>query len=153
MKVSDRLQNLGIVLPNPVRALGAYAPAVRSGAHVYVSGQLPVQDSVLLYAGRVGLEVSLEEAQKAAALCFINALGALAGLDLPVDAISRVVRLTGYVCAAEGFTALADVLNGASELSLQIFGDAGVHARSAVGAYALPKGAAVELEAIFQIRV
>ncbi len=145
-----RLAELGLDLPPVAAPLAAYVPAVQSGRQVYISGQLPLVDGTLLATGKVGAEVSPERANELAAVC---ALGALAAVDALVglEQVSKVVKLTGFVAAADGFTAIPGVVNGASELLGAVFGEAGKHARSAVGVAELPLGAPVEVEVIFEL--
>jgi enamine deaminase RidA (YjgF/YER057c/UK114 family) len=150
MTWSTRLAELGITLPAVAAPLAAYVPAVRSGAHVYVSGQLPFVDGALPTTGKVGAEVSPEEAKAHARTCALNALAAVHSL-VGIDAVVRVVKVGGFVAAAEGFTAIPAVVNGASELFGEVFGDAGKHARAAVGVAELPLGAPVEVEVIFEV--
>ncbi|MEV4311175.1 RidA family protein [Actinocrispum sp. NPDC049592] len=150
MSWSARLAELGIELPSVAAPLAAYVPAVRSGAHVYVSGQLPFVEGSLPATGKVGAEVSPEEAKDHARTCALNALAAVHSL-VGVDAVVRVVKVGGFVAAAEGFTAVPAVVNGASELFGEVFGDAGKHARAAVGVAELPLGAPVEVEVIFEV--
>jgi enamine deaminase RidA (YjgF/YER057c/UK114 family) len=150
MTWSTRLAELGIILPAVAAPLAAYVPAVRSGAHVYVSGQLPFVDGALPTTGKVGAEVSPEEAKAHARTCALNALAAVHSL-VGIDAVVRVVKVGGFVAAAEGFTAIPAVVNGASELFGEVFGDAGKHARAAVGVAELPLGAPVEVEVIFEV--
>ena len=145
-----KLAELGLQLPPVVPPVAAYVPAVRSGNHVYVSGQLPMVDGKLPATGKVGAEVSADDAKAMARQCALNALAAVdsvAGLD----AVTRVVKVGGFVAAAEGFTAIPGVINGASELFGAVFGDAGRHARSAVGVAELPLGAPVEVDVIFEV--
>ncbi len=151
-ELATHLTALGLELPPAPKPIGSYVPAVRTGNLVFVSGQLPMKQGVLAYAGRVGEDVEVAQAQGAARLCFLNALAALGSLpDCGPEHIVRVVKLTGYVqCTAE-FTEQAQVINGASDLSRLLFGEAGVHSRAAVGVYALPLNAPVEIEAIFEV--
>jgi enamine deaminase RidA (YjgF/YER057c/UK114 family) len=145
-----KLAELGLQLPPVVPPVAAYVPAVRSGNHVYVSGQLPMVDGKLPATGKVGAEVSADDAKAMARQCALNALAAVdsvAGLD----AVTRVVKVGGFVAAAEGFTAIPGVINGASELFGAVFGEAGRHARSAVGVAELPLGAPVEVDVIFEV--
>jgi len=145
-----KLAELGLQLPPVVPPVAAYVPAVRSGNHVYVSGQLPMVDGKLRATGKVGAEVSADDAKAMARQCALNALAAVdsvAGLD----AVTRVVKVGGFVAAADGFTAIPGVINGASELFGAVFGDAGRHARSAVGVAELPLGAPVEVDVIFEV--
>ncbi|MGZ4555225.1 MAG: RidA family protein [Mycobacteriaceae bacterium] len=144
-----RLDALGITLPAVAAPVAAYVPAVRSGAHVYTSGQLPFVNGALAATGKVGTEVSAEQAKDLARSCALNALAAIHAL-VGIDAVVRVVKVVGFVASAEGFTGQPGVLNGASELLGEIFGDAGVHARSAVGVAELPMNAPVEVEFIVE---
>jgi len=146
----ERLADLGLKLPNVVPPVAAYVPAVRSGQHVYVSGQLPMVDGALPLTGKVGAEVAPEKAKDLAARCALNALAAIDAL-VGLAAVERVVKVTGFVASAEGFTGQPSVINGASELFGAVFGDAGKHARSAVGVAELPLGAPVEVEVIVEI--
>jgi enamine deaminase RidA (YjgF/YER057c/UK114 family) len=147
---SQRLAELGIELPGVAAPLAAYVPAARSGQHVYTSGQLAFVEGALVAAGKVGAEISPEEAKAQARICALNAIAAAHDL-VGVDAVTRVVKVVGYVAAAEGFTAIPAVVNGASELFGEVFGDAGKHARSAVGVAELPLGAPVEIEVVFEV--
>ncbi|MFE0021798.1 RidA family protein [Amycolatopsis sp. NPDC059021] len=151
MTWSDRLAELGIELPGVAAPLAAYVPAVRSGSHVYTSGQLPFVDGVLAATGKVGAEVSPEEAKQHARTSVLNALAAVHAL-VGVDEIVRVVKVVGFVASAEGFTGQPAVINGASELLGEVFGEAGIHARSAVGVAELPIGSPVEIELIVEVR-
>jgi enamine deaminase RidA (YjgF/YER057c/UK114 family) len=150
MDIPSRLNALGLALPPVPKPQGSYVPSVRSGNLVFVAGQLPIRDGKLTCSGKVGQEVSLEDARAAARLCFLNALAALA-FSVDPARVTRVVRLGGFVQSAEGFFQQPMVLNGASELAQEIFGEAGTHARAAVGVNALPLNAAVEVEAVFEI--
>ncbi|TMM35727.1 MAG: RidA family protein [Actinobacteria bacterium] len=146
----ERLAELGLELPKMATPLGAYLPAVRSGQHVYVSGQLPLVDGELAATGKVGAEVSAEQARELAARCALNALAAIDAL-VGLDQVVRVVKVTGFVASAGGFTGQPGVLNGASDLFGAVFGDAGRHVRSAVGVAELPLGAPVEVEVIVEV--
>ncbi len=147
----QRLAALGLTLPPVVAPLAAYVPAVRSGAMVYTSGQLPMVDGQLVSAGKVGAEVGAAEAAALARTCALNALAAAASVAGGLASIKRVVKLTGFVASSPGFTGQPQVVNGASELLLEVFGDAGRHARSAVGTAALPLDAPVEIELIVEV--
>ncbi|MGW7485747.1 RidA family protein [Streptomyces sp. NPDC054786] len=142
----DKIAALGLKLPQVVPPLAAYQPAVRSGAYVYTSGQLPMVDGALPVTGKVGAEVSAERAQELAATCALNALAAVKSVIGDLDKIQRVVKVVGFVASAPDFTGQPGVLNGASELLGEILGDKGVHARSAVGVAVLPLDAPVEVE-------
>lgn len=150
MSVSRRLTELGIDLPQVVAPLAAYVPAVRTGDLVYTSGQLPMVAGQLKATGKVGGEVSPEEAKALARVCALNALAAVHDL-VGVDAIARVVKVVGFVASAPGFHGQPGVVNGASELFGEVFGEAGAHARSAVGVAELPLDAPVEVEIIVEL--
>jgi enamine deaminase RidA (YjgF/YER057c/UK114 family) len=145
-----RLAELGLTLPPVVPPVAAYVPAVRSGNHVYVSGQLPMADGKLLATGKVGADVSAEEAKVLAARCALNALAAVDSVS-GLASVVRVVKVQGFVASADGFTGQPGVINGASELFGDVFGEAGRHARSAVGVAELPLGAPVEVDVIFEV--
>ncbi len=145
------LAELGLDVPPVVKPLAAYTPAVRSGSLVYTSGQLPIVDGELKYAGKVGAEVSVEDAKAAAQICALNALAAVHDL-VGLDSVVRIVKVVGFVASAPGFTDQPIVINGASEFLGAVFGDAGVHARSAVGVAELPKNTSVEVELIAEVR-
>jgi enamine deaminase RidA (YjgF/YER057c/UK114 family) len=150
MAWTDRLAGLGIELPAVAAPVAAYVPAVRTGAHVYTSGQLPFVDGQLAATGKVGAEISPDEAKAQARICALNALSAVHAL-VGIDSVVRVVKLVGFVASADGFTGQPAVINGASELMREVFGDAGQHARSAVGVAELPLGSPVELELIVEV--
>ncbi|AXB45723.1 RidA family protein [Amycolatopsis albispora] len=150
MSWSARLAELGIELPGVAAPVAAYVPAVRSGSQVLTSGQLPFVEGKLAATGKVGAEISPEEAKAHARTCALNALAAVHALA-GVDSIARVVKVVGFVASAEGFTGQPAVINGASELFGEVFGEAGVHARSAVGVAELPLGAPVEIEVIVEV--
>ena len=145
-----RLAELGLELPPLMPPLAAYVPAIQTGPHVYVSGQVPMVDGQLLESGKVGAEVTPERAKELAARCALNALAAIDSL-VGLDRVARVVKVVGFVASAPGFTGQPGVINGASELFAEVFGDAGRHARSAVGVAELPLGAPVEVEVIVEI--
>ena len=148
----ERLASLGLTLPPVVAPLAAYVPAVRSGAMIYTAGQLPMVDGQLVSAGKVGAEVGAAEAAALARTCALNALAAAASVAGGLASITRVVKLTGFVASAPGFTGQPQVVNGASELLLEVFGEAGRHARSAVGTAVLPLDAPVEVELIVEVQ-
>ncbi|WP_165986047.1 RidA family protein [Streptomyces sp. YIM 98790] len=141
-----RLAELGLVLPAVVAPLAAYTPAVRSGAYVHTSGQLPMVDGELRVTGKVGAEVTAEEAKELARICALNALAAVKSVAGDLDRIARVVKVVGFVASAPDFTGQPGVINGASELLGEVLGEAGVHARSAVGVAVLPLDSPVEVE-------
>ncbi|GAB3482770.1 RidA family protein [Amycolatopsis cihanbeyliensis] len=150
MSWSARLTELGIELPAVAAPVAAYVPAVRSGSQVLTSGQLPFVGGALPATGKVGGEVSPEEAKQHARTAMLNALAAVHDL-VGIDTVTRVVKVVGYVASAEGFTGQPAVINGASELLGEVFGDAGTHARSAVGVAELPLGTPVEVELVVEV--
>jgi enamine deaminase RidA (YjgF/YER057c/UK114 family) len=145
-----RLAELGVELPAVTPPMAAYIPAVQSGRHIYVSGQVPMVDGALLAAGKVGGQVSPEQAKELAARCALNAIAAVDAL-VGLERVVRVVKVVGFVASAEGFTGQPAVINGASEFFVAVFGEAGRHARSAVGVAELPLGAPVEVEVIVEV--
>ncbi|MBT2368003.1 MULTISPECIES: RidA family protein [unclassified Streptomyces] len=144
--VERRLAELGLTLPEVVPPLAAYQPAVISGAYVYTAGQLPMVEGKLPVTGKVGGEVTPEEAKKLARICGLNALAAVKSVIGDLDRIARVVKVVGFVASAADFTGQPGVVNGTSELLGEVLGDKGVHARSAVGVTVLPLDAPVEVE-------
>ena len=149
---ADRLAALGLTLPPVTAPVAAYVPAVRTGPYVYVSGQLPVVDGKLPATGKVGDAVSAADAAGMARTCALNALAAAAAAAGGLEAISRIVKVTGFVASAPGFTGQPQVINGASELLIEVFGEQGRHARSAIGVAELPLNAPVEVELIAEVR-
>src|ERR1700722_980688 len=147
----ERLAALGLTLPTVTPPLAAYVPAVKSGGFVYTSGQLPVVEGQLLATGKVGAEVSATDAAVYARTCALNALAAAASVAGSLSAIRRIVKVTGFVSSAPDFTGQAQVINGASELLIEVFGEAGRHARSAIGMAVLPLDAPVEVELIAEL--
>ena len=145
-----KLEQLGLELPTVVPPVANYAPAVRTGSIVYTSGQLPMVDGALVATGKVGAAVSPEQAADLARTCALNALAAVDGL-VGIDAVVRIIKVVGFVSSAPGFSGQPAVLNGASDVLGEIFGDAGVHARSAVGVSELPLDAPVEVEIIVEV--
>jgi enamine deaminase RidA (YjgF/YER057c/UK114 family) len=151
-KVESRLKDLGIQLPTPPAPVASYVPYVVSGNLVFISGQVTVAADGLKYVGIVGKEISVEDGKAAARLCAINLIAqvkAAAGGDL--DRVKRCVKVTVFVNAVSGFTQHPEVANGASDLFVEVFGDAGKHARAAVGAGSLPRNVATEVEAVFEL--
>jgi len=146
----SRLAELGISLPKVTPPLAAYIPAVQTGNLVFVSGQVPMDNGQVIATGKVGAEVTPERAKELAARCALNALAALDNL-VGLGRVVRIVKVVGFVAAAEGFTGAPGVINGASEFLVDVFGDAGRHARSAVGVFELPLGVPVELELIAEV--
>jgi enamine deaminase RidA (YjgF/YER057c/UK114 family) len=148
-----RLAELGIQLPNAVAPAANYVPARRSGNLVYIAGQVPTADGKDQYVGKLGLDVSLEDGQKAARLCAINILAQLrSALGGSLDGVVGCLRLGGFVNATPEFGDHPKVINGASDLMVAVFGDAGRHARAAVGCVSLPRNVAVEVDAIFEVK-
>ena len=149
-KFSARLAELGLTLPTVTPPLAAYIPAVQTGNHVYVSGQVPMVEGALLASGKVGADVTPERAKELARQCALNGLAAVDWL-VGLERIVKVVKVVGFVASAEGFTGQPGVINGASELLAEVLGEAGRHARSAVGVAELPMGAPVEVEMIVEV--
>ncbi|MGH8867273.1 MAG: RidA family protein [Actinomycetes bacterium] len=147
----DRLAALGLTLPGVAPPVAAYVPALRTGGYVYTSGQLPLVDGKLPATGKVGAGVDPDEAKRFAATCALNALAAVKAELGDLSAVTRVVKVVGYVASDPGFTGQPQVVNGASELLGEVFGDAGVHARSAVGVAVLPLDAPVEVELVLEV--
>ncbi|MGW5050632.1 RidA family protein [Actinokineospora sp. NPDC004072] len=150
MSAQRRLDELGILLPKVPAPAGSYLPAVRTGSLVYTAGQVPLVDGKMAATGKVGSDLSAEEGAALAGICALNALAAIDEL-VGVDSVVRVVKVVGFVASAPGFTGQPAVINGASNLLAEVFGDAGKHARSAVGVAELPLGAPVEVELIVEV--
>jgi len=151
MQIDERMRELGIALPQVAKPVASYAPAVLSGAYVFVSGQLPTVDGKLKAEGRVGEEVTVDEARDCARVAALNGLAAARSLLGSLDRIKRIVRVAGFVRSGDAFKDHPKVVNGASDLLQEIFGGAGIHARSAIGCSSLPLGAPVEVEMIIEI--
>ena len=147
----DRLRELGYELPPVPQPAASYVPATRAGTLVFTAGQIPFQGGELARTGKVGDAVTLEEAKEAARLCALNALAAAAAEAGGLNNISRIVKVTGFVASAQGFNGQPQVLNGASDLLGEVFGEAGLHARSAVGVAELPLDAPVEVELVVEL--
>jgi enamine deaminase RidA (YjgF/YER057c/UK114 family) len=150
VSVTARLTELGIELPPVVKPVAAYVPAVRTGNLIYTAGQLPMVDGALPVTGKVGADVSAEDAKALARTCALNALAAVNSV-VGIDEVTRVVKVVGFVASAPGFSGQPGVINGASELFGEVFGEAGAHARSAVGVSELPLNAPVEVEIIVEV--
>jgi enamine deaminase RidA (YjgF/YER057c/UK114 family) len=151
-KIDARLKELGITVPEGVAPAGNYVPAVRSGNLVFVAGQIPLEGGQPQFIGKLGREFQVADGQKAARLCAINIISQLrAALGGDLDKVKRIVRVGGFVNAVPDFTEQPQVINGASDLLVQIFGEAGKHARAAVGVSSLPRGVAVEVEAVAEV--
>ena len=152
MSIKEKLSELGLTLPTAAAPVAAYVPAVKSGNLVFTAGQLPVVNGKLVKEGKVGSDVTADDAKELAQLCALNALAAIS-LVAELDQIDRVVRVGGFVNCAPGFIAIPGVVNGASELLIKIFGDVnGKHARTAVGVAELPLNAPVEIEMVVQLK-
>jgi enamine deaminase RidA (YjgF/YER057c/UK114 family) len=151
MNYEEKLSALGLQLPDPPKPVATYVPAVRTGNLLFLSGVLPMRNGQLAYKGKLGRELSVPEGVEAAKVAILNAL-AIAKQEIgSLDRITRVVKVVGHVASAEGFTDQPQVLNGASDLLVAIFGEAGRHARVATGAAELPRSAAVEIEVILAV--
>jgi len=151
--IESRLAELGIALPQPPKPIANYVPYVLAGGLLTVSGQIPIKDGQLMYPGKLGDEVDIEQGQMAARLALVNLLAQVKiACDGDLGRVVRVVRLGGFIAATSNFSGHAQVMNGASDLIVDIFGEPGKHARSTVGVSSLPVNAAVEIEGLFQIR-
>ncbi len=151
MSYEQQLQKLQLELPQPPKPLATYVPAVLAGNLLFLSGVLPMRDGQLVFSGKLGRDLTVEQGTEAAKLSLLNAL-AIAKQELgTLDRIARVVKVVGHVASAEGFVQQPQVLNGASDILVAIFGEAGRHVRVAVGAAELPRGAAVEIDVIFSV--
>lgn len=152
-RIESRLRDLGLTVPNAVAPVANYVPFVQSGHLVFVSGQVTIGPNGLEYVGQVGKEFTVDQGKAAARLCALNVLTQLkAACAGDLDRVVRIVKVTGFVNAVPGFAQHPEVINGASDLFVEVFGDAGRHARAAVGAGTLPRNVAVEVEAVAEIR-
>jgi enamine deaminase RidA (YjgF/YER057c/UK114 family) len=152
MSIEQRISELGLVLPPVATPAGAYVPAIISGNLVFTAGQIPLVDGQLMATGKVGAEVTAEFAKEIAQRCALNALAAVKSVIGDLDRVTRVVKVVGFVSSTPEFTGQPGVLNGASELLGQVFGEAGKHARSAVGVASLPLDAPVEVELVVEFK-
>lgn len=150
-KLEEKLNQMGLIVPEAPKPVAAYVPGVVEGGKVYTSGQLPIQSGALV-KGKLGETLSVEEGYAAARTCALNCLGVLKSLIGDLNKVEQILKVVGYVNSTPEFDAQAKVVNGASELLGEVFGKAGIHARSAVGVAALPLGAACEIEIIAKIR-
>ena len=150
-RIELKLKELGMLLPEPAKPVAAYIPAKQTGKLVFTAGQLPMVQGELISKGLLGQDVEIEEANKAARICTLNALAAIKGVVGDLDRIKQIVRVVGYVASVPTFTQQPAVVNGASELLLEIFGESGKHARSAVGMAVLPLNASVEIELTVEV--
>lgn len=151
MSANAKIRQLGITLPEVAKPAGAYVPAVQSGNLVFTAGQIPLVEGKLIATGKVGKEISVEQAKDIARICALNAVSAIKGVVGDLDRVKKVVKVVGFVASTPDFTQQPQVINGASELLEQIFGENGIHARSAVGVAVLPLDAPVEVELIVEI--
>ena len=152
MSIKAKLKDLGLTLPTAAAPVAAYVPAVRTGNLVFTAGQLPIVDGKVVITGKVGAEVTPEQAKEMAQICALNALAAIS-LVADIDQIERVVRVGGFVNGVPGFVAIPQVINGASELLIKLFGEVnGKHARTAIGVADLPLNAPVEVEMVVQLK-
>lgn len=151
-KFEEALSKLGLSFPEPTLPVANYVPYVISGKHVYISGQIPMQSGQLSFVGKLGREFSIEQGQEAARICGLNILGLIRhACDGNLERVVRCVKLGGFVNGTDDFTDQPQVVNGASDLMVAVFGERGRHARAAVGVNSLPRGVAVEVDAIFEI--
>ena len=151
-EIENRIKNLGLVLPEVPAPLAAYIPAKKTGHVIFTAGQLPILKGELICKGLLGQDVDVEQAYQAARICTLNALAAIKGVIEDLDQIVQVVRVVGYVASTPTFIQQPAIVNGASELLLEIFGEVGKHARSAVGVASLPLNASVEIELTVEIK-
>ncbi len=148
MKIEERLAQLGLSLPEVPAPVASYVPGVKAGNWVYVSGQTPFKDGKLRVTGKVGNEVTLEEAYEEAKQCALNAMAVIKSVAGSLDNVERIVKVTGFVASTPDFTDAPKVVNGASDLFVKVFGDRGKHARSAIGVISLPLDCSVEVEVV-----
>jgi len=152
MSYEKKLQELGLTLPETPKPVAAYVPGVKVDKYIYTAGQIPFVNGELKYKGKAGKDVSTEDAYEAAKVCVLNCLSIVKNLAGSLDNVEKIVKVVGFVNSAEGFTDQPKVINGASELLGEIFGEAGAHARSAVGVSELPVGATCEVELIVKVK-
>ncbi|MEM0090369.1 MAG: RidA family protein [Nitrososphaerota archaeon] len=152
LSYEDKLKELGYSLPEPPKPIASYVPSVRVGKLLFVSGVIPLVNDRLLYAGKLGREVTVEQGYEAARVAALNALSIIKSSLGSLEKVRRIVKLVGYVASAEGFSEQPKVVNGASDLLIQVFGERGKHSRVAVGVIELPRGAPVEIEMIVQTK-
>ncbi len=150
--IEEKIKELGYTLPETAKPLAAYIPAIKTGEFVYTSGQVPVVGGELKYKGKIGSDLSVEDGQKAAIICALNGLSAIKGVVGDLNKIEQIIKVTVFVNSANGFTDQPKVANGASEFLGKVFGDAGIHTRSAVGVSELPIKTAVEIEMIVKVK-
>jgi len=150
--IEKKIKELGYTLPETAKPLAAYIPAIRVGEFVYTSGQVPIVGGELKYKGKIGADLTLEDGQKSSIICALNGLSAIKGIVGDLNKIEQIIKLTVFVNSANGFTDQPKVANGASEFLGSVFGDAGIHTRSAVGVSELPINSAVEIEMIVKVK-
>ena len=150
--IEETLSSLGVTLPSPPAPAGSYVPVVVTGSLAFVAGQIPMEAGKVQFMGKVGKDISIEAGQQAARLCTINALAQLKAALGSLDRVQRVVKVTGFVNCTPDFSEQPKVINGSSDLLVQVFGEKGKHARAAVGVGSLPLGSAVEVEFVVEIR-
>ncbi|HEY7750834.1 MAG TPA: RidA family protein [Ignavibacteriaceae bacterium] len=150
--IEEKIKELGFTFPETPKPLAAYIPSIQVGKLVFTSGQVPIKDGKIQYAGKVGKDLAEEAGQKAAELCALNCLSVIKNLIGDLDKIERIIKLVVFVNSDDNFTSQPKVANGASELMIKIFGERGKHARSAVGVSQLPLNAAVEIEMIAELK-
>ena len=150
--IEEKIIELGYTLPETAKPLAAYIPAIRAGEYVYTSGQVPTVGGELKYKGKIGTDLTLEDGQKASIICALNGLSAIKGILGDLNKIEQIIKLTVFVNSATGFTDQPKVANWASEFLGSVFGDAGIHTRSAVGVSELPINSAVEIEMIVKVK-
>ena len=150
-RIEARLAELGIVLPEPAKPIANYVPFNLAGKLVVISGQIPLRDGQIAFTGKLGEGLGMEAGVQAARLCFINLVAQLKAAAGDLDRVRQVVRLGGFIAAGPAFTQHAQVMNGASDLAVEIFGEAGRHARTTIGVPSLPGDAAVEVEGLFEL--
>jgi enamine deaminase RidA (YjgF/YER057c/UK114 family) len=151
MSIEMRLKELGLTIPEPAQPIGHFIPAIQVGNLIFVSGQIPAFSGRVAMQGKLGRDLSIEQGQKAARLALLNVLAAIQGVTGTLNAVKRIVKLNGWVASAEGFHYQPKVIDGASRLLEEIFGEAGRHARAAIGVAELPLGVPVELELIVEV--
>jgi enamine deaminase RidA (YjgF/YER057c/UK114 family) len=152
MTPETRLAELGLALPNPPAAAGSYVPTVRTGNLLFCAGTIPMLDGKMTHVGQVGKEQTIESAQKAAEVCVLNALANIKAAAGSLDAVARVVMVNGFVNAIDGFADSTAVINGASDLLVKVFGEAGKHARAAVAVNGLPRGSTAEVQLVVELK-
>ena len=149
--IEKRLKELGIIIPNAPKPAGSYIPVVLSGKLAFVSGQIPIKDGQVIYQGKVGIEQSIEQAQKAAKLCIINGLAQINTYFGTLDNLEKIIKISGFVNSAQDFTEHPKVINAASDFLVEIFGEEGRHSRIAIGVSSLPLNATVEIDMLVEI--